>query len=125
MLTKIRLTNFRGFDDHELPIAPLTLIVGRNNAGKSSVIEALRFIALATARYQTVQYIDPPEELNIPASHRGISPSLRNFDFDRINLFFRYRDPPALIEAFFANGSSITIYISGSEDVFKIGRAHV
>jgi AAA15 family ATPase/GTPase len=47
MLTKIRLTNFRGFADHELPILPLTLIVGRNNAGKSTIIEALRFIALA------------------------------------------------------------------------------
>jgi len=122
MLTRIRLQNFRGFDEHELPIEPITLTVGRNNAGKSSIIEALRFIALATNRYQTVQYIDPPGELDLPDTHRGVSPSLREFDFDRINLFFRYRDPPALIEAHFDNGASITIYLSGSEEIFVVIR---
>jgi AAA15 family ATPase/GTPase len=76
MLTKIRLRNFRGFSDHELPILPLTLIVGRNNAGKSTVFDALRFIALATARYQTVPYIDPPTELDVPDNSHGDSYAL-------------------------------------------------
>jgi energy-coupling factor transporter ATP-binding protein EcfA2 len=122
MLTKIRLRNFRGFSDHELPILPLTLIVGRNNAGKSTIIEALRFIALATARYQTVPYIDPPEELDIPDNLRGISPSLRDIDFDRINLFYRYGKPPAIIQADFTGAGSIAVYLYTTDDIFIVIR---
>jgi hypothetical protein len=122
MLTKIRLRNFRGFNDHELPILPLTLIVGRNNAGKSTIIEALRFIALATARYQTVPYIDPPEDLEVPDNSRGISPSLRDIDFDRINLFHRYGSPPAIINAEFAGVGSIVVYLYSADDIFIVIR---
>ncbi len=122
MLTKIRLRNFRGFSDHELPILPLTLIVGRNNAGKSTIIEALRFIALATARYQTVPYIDPPADLDVPDTFRGISPSLRDIDFDRLNLFYRYGSPPAIIQADFANAGSIAVYLYSADDIFIVIR---
>lgn len=122
MLTKIRLQNFRGFADHELPISPLTLIVGRNNAGKSTIIEALRFIALATARYQTVPYNDPPADLGIPDAFRGISPSLRDIDFDRINLFYRYGHAPAIIQAEFGAMGSIVVYLSDADEVFIVTR---
>ncbi|PYS69901.1 MAG: hypothetical protein DMF73_13950 [Acidobacteria bacterium] len=45
MLTKLILRNFRGFENHELPLRETTVIVGRNNAGKSTVVEALRLAA--------------------------------------------------------------------------------
>lgn len=121
MLTKIYLRNFRGFSEHELPIAPLTLIVGRNNAGKSTLIEALRLIALATARYRTVPYDDAPEELDLPYNTRGISPSLREFNLDKLNLFHRYGDPPAVIRAEFEEGT-ISIYLYSPDDVFMVIR---
>jgi hypothetical protein len=128
MLTRIRLRNFRGFSDHELPILPLTLIVGRNNAGKSTIIEALRFIALAIARYQTVSYTDPPEDLDVPDNFRGISPSLRDIDFDRISLFHRYGSPPATIQADFADAGSIVVYLYSTDDIFIVirnSRGHI
>lgn len=41
-LTGIRLHGFKCFEDSgSIPIAPLTLIFGRNNAGKSSVLQSL------------------------------------------------------------------------------------
>lgn len=122
MLTKIYLKNFRGFAEHELPMAPLTLIVGRNNAGKSTVIEALRLISLATTRYKTVPYGDPPDELDLPYNFRGISPSLREFDLDRLNLFHRYGEPPAVIKAEFGDEGSISIYLYSPDDVFIVIR---
>jgi len=42
MLTRLEIENFRGFKKHEMPLNAVTLIVGRNNAGKSTVVEALR-----------------------------------------------------------------------------------
>ena len=122
MLTKIRIKNFRGFDDHELPMGPMTLIAGRNNAGKSTVIEALRFIALATARYQTVTYDDPPDEFNLHYTYRGISPSLRDLAFDSLNLFHQYGEPPAIISAEFQDIGSITVYLFGGEEIWIVVR---
>ena len=41
-ITSIRLRNFRCFlDSGEIPISPLTVIFGRNNAGKSSILHSL------------------------------------------------------------------------------------
>jgi len=41
-ITSIRLHNFRCFfDSGEIPIRPLTIIFGRNNAGKSSILDSL------------------------------------------------------------------------------------
>lgn len=120
MLTKIKLRNFRGFVNHELPLENLTLIVGRNNAGKSTIIEALRLIALVTMRYQTVGYADPPEDLYLPDSYRGISPSLRDLDFDQLNLFYRYGNPPAIIEAEFGDQGSIHLYLRGEGELFVV-----
>jgi predicted ATPase len=41
-LTSIRLENFKSFEDSgEIPLAPLTVIFGRNNTGKSSILQSL------------------------------------------------------------------------------------
>src|SRR3990172_12130576 len=41
-LTSIRLKNFKAFEDSgEIALAPLTVIFGRNNTGKSSILHSL------------------------------------------------------------------------------------
>ena len=42
MLTFLKLENFRCFSNHEVVFSPLCLLVGQNNAGKSTIIDALR-----------------------------------------------------------------------------------
>lgn len=45
MLSQIELTNFKAFGKKvTIPLAPLTLIYGQNSAGKSSIMDAIRFI---------------------------------------------------------------------------------
>ena len=41
MLEKIKLTNFKCFENVELSLGPLTLLCGLNGMGKSSIIQAL------------------------------------------------------------------------------------
>jgi AAA15 family ATPase/GTPase len=47
MLTKLRLTNFKGFKDAELTLGALTLLVGTNASGKSNVRDALFVFCMA------------------------------------------------------------------------------
>jgi len=44
MLGKIKLHNFKAFEDLELELAPITLLLGPNNSGKSSIIAPLRLL---------------------------------------------------------------------------------
>ena len=67
MISTLRCQNFRCFHDTgNIGIAPLTLIVGENNSGKSSILQALRLLNL------TLESADP----NISLKLIG-----RNFDF--------------------------------------------
>ncbi|MGL5191974.1 MAG: AAA family ATPase, partial [Chroococcales cyanobacterium] len=44
MLNKIRLKNFKNFQDAELILGPFTLLIGTNASGKSNIRDALRFL---------------------------------------------------------------------------------
>lgn len=46
MITRISIENFKSYREAELPLSPLTLLIGANASGKSNAIEAMRFLAL-------------------------------------------------------------------------------
>src|SRR4051812_26501989 len=52
-LTKLVLRWFRAFEFQSIQLAPLTVFVGPNNSGKSSILSAPRLLQ------QTLQSIDP------------------------------------------------------------------
>jgi predicted ATP-binding protein involved in virulence len=92
MLKSIRFSNYRCFDDHELPINPETIIVGKNNAGKSTIIEGLRLLAIITERYKNIPFKNIPEWLDLPLSHRGASVGLGKLNISWENIFHHYGD---------------------------------
>lgn len=49
MLTSLRLNNVRSWKSASIPLSPLTVIVGPNASGKTTILEALRFMARYTA----------------------------------------------------------------------------
>ena len=93
-----------------MPFAPLTVVVGENNAGKTTVVEALRLLAMVTLRYRNLAFKAPPRDAGIP--HRmGVSPSLKHVEINFETIFNQYGDPPGRIIASFGNGTSVTIYV--------------
>ncbi len=44
MLEKLKLKNFRCFEDYEIEFDKFNVIVGKNNAGKSTVIDAIKLV---------------------------------------------------------------------------------
>jgi len=53
MFSKLFLKNFKAFDELNIGLRPITLLLGPNNSGKSSIIAALRLIV------QTIESLDP------------------------------------------------------------------
>ena len=96
----------------------MTIIVGRNNAGKSTIAEALRLLSIIVSRYKGLQFFPAPKWLDLPKRTRGVSPSLANMEFNFETVFHRYGDPPAVIVANFEGGEKITVYIGLHDDVY-------
>ncbi|MBA4320248.1 MAG: ATP-dependent endonuclease [Flavobacterium sp.] len=111
MLQSIQFKNYRCFDEHELPLNTETIIVGRNNAGKSTIVEGLRLVAIITQRIQNLAFRKVPDWIELPSSHRGVGVSLAGLNISWQNIFHRYQDPPGKILANFANGYKLTVHI--------------
>lgn len=119
MLTNLHLTNFRGFEDHEIPLRPLTVVVGKNNAGKSTIIEALTLVSLVAKRYQSLQFSEAPHWL-LSQAGMGISPSMRDLDISLDgSVFHRYSRPPATIKATYDSGEIIRIHIGPDSHIYS------
>ncbi|MBE0516325.1 MAG: AAA family ATPase [Methanophagales archaeon] len=59
MITKLQLKNFRGIKEGEIELAPLTILLGGNNSGKSTILEAL---FLAPNPFRKVPYVIPDSQ---------------------------------------------------------------
>lgn len=120
MLKELRLQNFRCFSDHTVPLRARSIVVGRNNAGKSTVVDALRLLSLVTSRYQALPFRPPPKRGSLPKREVGVSPSLEGLDFNLENLFHRYGEPPAVITARFDNDVIVKIYVEPNAAIHAV-----
>ncbi|MBQ8829950.1 MAG: AAA family ATPase [Burkholderiaceae bacterium] len=120
MLRKIAFKNYRCFEKSELDIRKITVIVCNNNAGKSTVIEALRIVASVSQRFKNATYVAPPAKLHLPAILRGISLNLANLKIDLRTVVYQYlEETNAEIIATFDNGTVVKVFLC-SDTAFAI-----
>jgi hypothetical protein len=119
VLNTLQIQNFRCFQDHEIHFGPFTIAVGQNNAGKTTVSEALRLVSLVTARYRSLQYKPPPNWLDLPRSQIGVAPSLKGLEINFESIFHRYGDPPATITARF-DASTVVVHLGREGKVHAV-----
>ncbi len=120
MITRLTLKNFRGFDRHTVPLRPITILVGKNNAGKSTVVEALRLVSMVTNRYKGLTYHPLPKWLDRPRRERGVFPSIDSSEFSSEAVFHRLGEPPAQITAHFQTGETVEVFIGPDFEVIGI-----
>jgi len=97
-----------------------TVIVGPNNAGKSTIVEALRLVSIVAARYRHINFSEVPKWLDIRRNLRGIKPSLKGMEINFNTMFFEYSEPPAIIKALFHSGEQIEIYLGEKGEIFAV-----
>ncbi len=90
MLSKLTIENFRCFERSTIPLKELAIVVGANNAGKSTVVEALRIISIVVNRLGRLPFHPVPEWLQIPKAYRGMSPSTEGQPLKLLGMFHQY-----------------------------------
>ena len=127
MIKSIYIENYRGFEKHTINFKDITLMVGKNNAGKSTIIEILRICSLITRRYKTATYNDVPvwiDDLHTAESRyriKGISPNIKKIIRQYNSIPHRYVGTP-YAKITFINDFSIEIFYNETESIFAILR---
>ena len=98
MIKQLNITNFRCYANTSIKFNGTSILVGKNNAGKSTLIEALKIISSVTRKYKSLRFVAPPDWVGVNSDY-GVSP---------------------IIEAFFVNGTSIKAYVGECLSVFAV-----
>ena len=118
-ISSVQLRNFRGFREHNVSLEPSNVLVGQNNAGKSTFIEALRLLAVAIRKIQIGPYQPLPEWLDGEALGFGVRCSFEAVDFDFQNIHHNYSsEKPARLQAVFSNRARVTLWLNGENENF-------
>lgn len=120
MIKELILNNFRCYSNHIVPLKNTSIIVGKNNAGKSTIVEAFRIISLVAQRYRNLTYNEPPKWAGYPKALKGVIPSLKGMEINFESVFHRYGNPPANIKAIFDSGEAIDVLIGPEAQIFAV-----
>lgn len=120
MLDRLKISNYKGFSEYEVKFRDFTLLVGKNNAGKSTLVEALRLAAIVSKRYRGLVYRDPPEWTGEPRRNRGVTPSLQGLGINLRSPIYQYSDSLATIRLYFKDKASIKIIINSEGQLFSV-----
>lgn len=117
MIKRLEITNFRCYKKSTIFFEGTSILVGRNNAGKSTLIEALKIISVITRKYKTLRFVAPPDWVKECVDF-GVSPAVENMNISDRGIFYMYGEEPAVIEALFMNGTSIKAYVGEGLSIF-------
>ncbi len=120
MIRNVKIENYRCFENVSMSFKDLSIIVGKNNAGKSTLIEILRIISIIVSRCSNLNFRMAPDWLDFNPTYVGISPSISNMNISTKNLFHMYGDPPSKISVTFSNKVRIEAYIGEDGEIFSI-----
>jgi predicted ATPase len=102
MLTKLRLKNFKNFQDAELQFGGFTVLLGTNAAGKSNICDALRLLHGLAANYSIAEILGGRYE-NGALTWKGLRGWLSEIAFQKESTF--------LLEATYILDGSIDVTI--------------
>lgn len=115
MLQKIRLRNFKPFDDFTVEFGTFNVVTGLNNMGKSSVIDGLRLISLELNYRLRRDFIRLPTELFGPRA-KGYLVDPQGIPFPIANVHHGFNELPSYIDAQFDRDLRVRIAFDGGRN---------
>ncbi|MFE1291791.1 ATP-dependent endonuclease [Streptomyces sp. NPDC058751] len=92
-LEHIKIDNFRGLSHVDMPFSRFGCLIGENNAGKSSVFQALNMFLRSTSALDT-DFLNPAQPIRIELTFAGISSA----DLQRLEESHRSRIEPVVTD---------------------------
>lgn len=115
----MELINYRCFINHKIHFRTESIVVGQNNAGKSTLIEALRLTSIVVSRFKLITYKPAPEWVELELLTKGIYPDIEDIEFNFDTVRHRYSGGVPSVTVEFENKIRIKIFI-GESEIFAI-----
>lgn len=107
-ITSIEFKNYKAFSHYSVSLSEFNVLVGANNAGKSTVLGALRILAegLRKARSRNPEFVSGPID-----KVRGYGLNLRGLPVSTENVFHNYDDSrPATVKFRLSNDNELLLF---------------
>jgi len=118
-ITSIRFRNYKAFRDYSISLNPFNVLVGPNNAGKSTVLGAIRILSegIRRARSKSSDLIDDAKGHQV----RGYPVRLQGLPISTENVFHNYDESiPATVEFRLSNGNSLNLLFRERGECYMI-----
>lgn len=105
---RVDFTRFKAFRKFSLKLRPFNILVGPNNAGKSTILAAFRILAAAMRRANQRK----PERVQGPNGRvPGYSVDVSAMSIAEENIFYNYDDSnPAIVQFRISNGNELILF---------------
>lgn len=112
VIKSITLKNFRGFRDHTVELNSFCLLIGPNNAGKTTIVEALRIVSAALARSSSANFSTAPQLIGPDVTGPVYRFSLDTLDIESRGLHYNYQSgDPAIIKLRYNNNCQVVVAV--------------
>jgi len=120
--TEVQFTNYKAFKSFRVRLNDFNVLVGPNNAGKSTVLGAFRILSegVRKASSKSAEFINGPS-----GSTYGYKINLEGLPVSTENVFHNYNDDEfALVEFKLSNGNKLTLYFPAQGVCYLIPSAN-
>lgn len=114
--TSIQFRNYKSYKNYSVSLKRFNVMVGPNNAGKSTIIGAFRILSegIRKASKKSAEYIELPD-----ASKWGYRIELAGIPVATENIFYNYDEKdPATVKFRLSNGNALNLYFSDVNECY-------
>jgi energy-coupling factor transporter ATP-binding protein EcfA2 len=107
--TSVRFHHYKAFREYSISLQRFNVLVGPNNAGKSTILSAFRILAegIRKARARNPEFVPGPH-----GQTRGYLLELKDIPVATENMFFDYDDSqPATVRFRISNGNELILFV--------------
>jgi len=119
-LKSVKIKNYKCFRNVSFSLKDINVLIGENNAGKSTVIEVIKLIALGIEKAKTGTYTECPIFMESSITEKCILLNIENLLIDISTASYKYNKQPSVITAYFDDKVNIKITIYDNEVVFQV-----
>jgi hypothetical protein len=117
VLTTIRLINFKCFQDQRIEFRRFSVVIGKNNSGKSSAFEAIRILSNVISKFASGKFGKRPPWID--GDGVGISPPIDDQQRKPETHFFRYEEQQARMVSLLPDRFQQCLVSTHSEQIIK------
>ena len=114
-LKSIRIQNYKCFNDVSFSIKNINVLIGENNAGKSTAIEAIKLLSFAIEKLKKNGYTECPQEISNVKRNRCVYLNIKSLLIDISLSSYKYQGGISHIYGYFNNRLCVEIFIFRQE----------